>query len=350
AMLQWYGGVGIVVVAMVFLPSLKIGGMQFFHSESFYVADDILPRAVGAAQSISWIYLALTGGCIIAYSISGMSGFDAVCHAMTTVSTGGLANYDTSFGHFDAEAHYFGSLFMALAALPFIKLVQLANGRTGPIWQDRQIRGFLTIILVTTAIIVAWMVREDNRPFEPAFREALFNVTSVITGTGFSSDDFTQWGGLPVTLLFTIAMIGGCAGSTSCSAKIFRYQILLAALELQIRRIHSPSGVFQLRYDNRPVDAEILSSVMGFFFIFFASIGILAVLLAMVGLDTITAISGSVAILTNMGPGLGPVIGPAGNYATLADSAKWLMSVGMLFGRLEFLSVLVLFMPSFWAR
>ncbi|MEM7178577.1 MAG: TrkH family potassium uptake protein [Pseudomonadota bacterium] len=350
AMLQWYGGVGIVVVAMVFLPSLKIGGMQFFHSESFYVADDILPRAVGAAQSISWIYLALTGGCIIAYSISGMSGFDAVCHAMTTVSTGGLANYDTSFGQFDAEAHYFGSLFMALAALPFIKLVQLANGRTGPIWQDRQIRGFLTIILVTTAIIVAWMVREDNRPFEPAFREALFNVTSVITGTGFSSDDFTQWGGLPVTLLFTIAMIGGCAGSTSCSAKIFRYQILLAALELQIRRIHSPSGVFQLRYDNRPVDAEILSSVMGFFFIFFASIGILAVLLAMVGLDTITAISGSVAILTNMGPGLGPVIGPAGNYATLADSAKWLMSVGMLFGRLEFLSVLVLFMPSFWAR
>ncbi|MBY8977798.1 TrkH family potassium uptake protein [Rhodobacteraceae bacterium NNCM2] len=350
ALLQWYGGVGIVVVAMVFLPTLKIGGMQFFQSESFYVAEDILPRAVGVAQSVSWIYVVLTAGCMIAYGASGMSAFDAVCHAMTTVSTGGLANYDSSFEHFDAAAHYAGSLFMILAALPFIKFVQLANGRTGPLLRDSQVRGFLTIILVVTTVIVAWMVSEDDRPFEPAFREALFNVTSIITGTGFSSDDFTQWGGLPVTLLFTVAMIGGCAGSTSCSAKVFRYQILLAALEVQIRRIHSPSGVFHLRYDNRPVDAEILSSVMGFFFVFFASFGVLAVLLSMVGLDTVTAISGSVAILTNMGPGLGHIIGPAGNYASLPDSAKWLMSAGMLFGRLEFLSVLVLFTPSFWSR
>ncbi|MEM7509180.1 MAG: TrkH family potassium uptake protein [Pseudomonadota bacterium] len=350
ALLQWYGGVGIVVVAMVFLPTLKIGGMQFFRSESFDVTGDILPRAVEVAQSVSWIYIGLTGACILAYSAAGMSGFDALCHAMTTLATGGLANYDASFANFNPAVHYVAVVFMALAAMPFVKFVQLANGRAGPLLRDRQVRGFLAIIAVVASVMVAWIVSQDDRDFEPALRAALFNVTSVLTGTGYSSEDFSVWGGVPVTLFFTIALIGGCAGSTACSAKIFRYQILLAALEVQIRRIHSPHGVFPLRYDHRPIEAEILSSVMGFFFVFYLAMGVWAIGLSMFGLDTITSISGSMAVLTNLGPGLGTEIGPAGNYATLPDGAKWLLSVGMVLGRLEFMSVLVLFTPVFWSR
>ncbi|MEM9046667.1 MAG: TrkH family potassium uptake protein [Pseudomonadota bacterium] len=350
AMLQWFGGVGIVVVAMVFLPTLKIGGMQFFRSESFDVAGDILPRAVEVAQSVSWIYVGLTASCMIAYAAAGMNSFDALCHAMTTIATGGLGNYDASFANFGPAIHYVAVIFMALAAMPFVKFVQLASGRTGPLLRDAQVRAFLSIIAVVTFIMVAWRISQDSRDFEPAFRAALFNITSVLTGTGYSSEDYSLWGGFPVTLFFALALIGGCAGSTACSAKIFRYQILLAALEVQIRRIHSPNGIFQLRYDRRPVDGEILSSVMGFFFVFFAAIGIWAVALSMFGLDTMTAISGSVAVLTNLGPGLGPEIGPSGNYAALPDGAKWLMSAGMVLGRLEFMSVLVLLTPVFWVR
>ncbi|MEM0943753.1 MAG: potassium transporter TrkG, partial [Pseudomonadota bacterium] len=177
-----------------------------------------------------------------------------------------------------------------------------------------------------------------------------FNVTSVMTGTGYSTEDYSSWGGLPVTLFFTVALIGGCAGSTSCSAKVFRYQILIAALEAQVRRIHTPHGVFPLRYDHRPVEPEGVSSVMGFVFIFYLAMGIWALGLSMFGVSTITAISGSIAVLTNVGPGLGPEIGPAGNYAGLPDGAKWMLAVGMVLGRLEFLSVLVLFTPIFWSR
>ena len=350
ALLQWFGGVGIVVVAMVFLPTLKIGGMQFFRSESFDVAGDILPRAVEVAQSVSWIYVGLTAACLLAYSAAGMTGFDALCHAMTTIATGGLANYDASFGAFGAPVHYVAVVFMALAAMPFIKFVQLLNGRSGPLLYDPQVRGFLAIIAVVAAIITAWLVAQDTRDFEPALRAALFNVTSVMTGTGYASEDYATWGGLPVTLFFTIALIGGCAGSTACSAKVFRYQILLAALEVQIRRIHSPHGVFPLRYDHRPVEAEVLSSVMGFFFIFFLAMGVWAIGLSMFGLGTLSSISGAMAILTNLGPGLGPEIGPSGNYAGLPDGAKWWLSLGMVLGRLEFLSVLVLFTPLFWSR
>lgn len=350
ALLQWYGGVGIVVVAMVFLPTLKIGGMQFFRSESFDVTTDILPRAVEVAQSVSWLYAGLTGLCILAYSAAGMSGFDALCHAMTTIATGGLANYDNSFNHFNAAIHYIAAVFMLLAALPFIKYVQLANGRSRPLLTDKQVLGFFSVVIVSVVAIVGWRVILDGTDLEPTFREALFNVASVITGTGYSSDDYSLWGGLPVTIFFTIALIGGCAGSTSCSAKIFRYQILLAALEVQIKRIHSPHGVFPMRYDHRPIEAEVLSSVMGFFFVFFLSIGLWAIGLSMFGLDTLTSISGAVAVLTNLGPGLGPEIGPAGNFAGLPDGAKWLLSAGMVLGRLEFLSVLVLFTPIFWAR
>ncbi|MEM7061163.1 MAG: TrkH family potassium uptake protein [Pseudomonadota bacterium] len=350
AMLQWFGGVGIVVVAMVFLPVLKIGGMQFFRSESFDLFGDILPRAAEAALELSYIYVFLTVACICGYAATGMTTFDAICHAMTTVSTGGMGNYDTSFGAFGPATQYVAIVFMALAAVPFLRLMQLAKGQPKGLLQDAQIRGFLTVIAIVASMMVLWQVFSDGRSLEPAIRAALFNTTAILTGTGYASEDFNAWGGFPVALFFFLALIGGCAGSTSCSAKIFRYQILLAALWSQLRRIHAPHGVYPLRYQGRRVDADVLSSVMGYFLVFAGALAVWAVLLSMTGLDTLTSISGAVASLANVGPGLGETIGPAGNYATLPDSAKWILSTGMVLGRLEFMSVLVLLTPVFWQR
>ncbi|MEM1162781.1 MAG: TrkH family potassium uptake protein, partial [Pseudomonadota bacterium] len=315
AMLQWFGGVGIVVVAMVFLPVLKIGGMQFFRTESFDLIGDILPRAAEAAGQLSYIYAGLTVACIMAYAAAGMSTFDAICHAMTTVSTGGMGNYDGSFEVFSPTAQYLAVVFMALAAIPFLRLMQLTRGQAMPMWRDAQIRAFLATMLAVAAMMVAWQVFRDARDLEPAVRAALFNVTAILTGTGYASEDFNAWGGFPVALFFILALIGGCAGSTSCSAKVFRYQILLAALFIQLRRIHAPHGVFPLRYQGRTVEAEVLSSVMGYFLVFAAALAIWAMMLSLTGLNAITSMSGAVASLANVGPGLGEMIGPGGNYA-----------------------------------
>jgi trk system potassium uptake protein TrkH len=350
ALLQWFGGVGIVIVAIVFLPMMRIGGMQFFRSESFDLSSDVMPRATELAASLFYVYLVLSLAAVLAYSAAGMSGFDALAHAMTTVSTGGYGTHDSGFEDFTPAAHYVGIAFMWLGALPFIRFIQLARGNTRGIRGDSQIQAFLAIIFVVSAIMVVWLVVNDRQPLPEAIREALFNVTSVMTGTGYASDPYDTWGAVPVALFFIIPLIGGCTGSTSCSAKVFRYQVLYAALVVQIRRIHSPHGVFPLRYQGRPVEPEVVSSIMGYFFVFVCALSIWAILLSLLGLDTITAISASVASLGNLGPGLGPVVGPSGNYASLPDTAKWLLSLGMLLGRLEFLSVLVLFMPIFWQR
>ena len=350
AMLQWFGGVGIVVVAMVFLPALKIGGMQFFRTESFDLVGDILPRAAEMAGNLGMIYLGLTLACILGYSAAGMEPFDATCHAMTTVSTGGMGNYDASFGAFGPAVQYVAVIFMALAAMPFLRLMQLSRGQAGPMWRDAQIRAFLAIIGTVALILTIWHVAQDGRAIEPSVRAALFNVTAILTGTGYASEDFNAWGGFPVALFFILALIGGCAGSTSCSAKVFRYQILLAALRIQLRRIHAPHGVYALRYQGRVVEPDVLSSVMGYFLVFAAALMLWAVLLSLTGLDTTTSISGAVASLANVGPGLGEMIGPDGNYQDVPPSAKWILSAGMLLGRLEFMSVLVIFTRVFWVR
>ena len=350
ALLQWFGGVGIVIVAIVFLPMMRVGGMQFFRSESFDLSSDVMPRATELAASLFYVYLAISLACVLAYSAAGMSGFDALAHAMTTVSTGGYGTSDSGFENFTPAAQYAGIVFMWLGALPFIRFIQLARGNTRGIRGDSQIQAFMAIIFLVSATMVIFLVLEDRHPLPDAIREALFNVTSTMTGTGFASDPYDTWGAAPVALFFIIPLIGGCTGSTSCSAKVFRYQVLYAALMVQIRRIHSPHGVFPLRYQGRPVEPEVVSSIMGYFFVLVCALSIWAILLSLLGLDTITAISASVASLGNIGPGLGPEIGPSGNYAGLPDTAKWLLSLGMLLGRLEFLSVLVLFMPIFWQR
>ncbi len=346
--LQWLGGIGIIVVAMVFLPELKVGGMQIFRSEGFETMGKILPRAQEIAGQISLIYVFLTVVCGLVYAGLGMSFFDALVHALTTLSTGGFSNYDASFGTFSGPAEYAASLFMILAALPFVRYVQFVNGRTTSLWEDSQVRVFLGSIAILVAVMALFLTSVFPHHWEQAVRESLFNIVSIMSGTGYASVDYMAWGSFPIMLFFMIGLIGGCAGSTACSIKIFRYQMLIASIRAQIRRIRSPHGIFVAKFDGRPISSEVLGSVMSFFMFFVVSLGVLSWALALTGLDFVTAVSGAATALANIGPGLGDRIGPAGNFAGLNDTAKWLLSFGMLTGRLELMSVYVLFTIRFW--
>lgn len=349
-MLQWFGGVGIVVVAMALLPALKVGGMQIFKSEAFDTMGKVLPRAAEISVSISSIYLFLTVSCMLAYNMVGMSVFDATVHALTTVATGGFANHDASFGVHQGAPEYVATLYMILASLPFVRYVQLVGGTARPLMNDSQIKLFLLLICALVLTLTVYRMSTTGMFLEPALRTTLFNVTSILSGTGYASADYQLWGSFPIMLFFLMGLVGGCAGSTCCSIKIFRYQLLFAAIRAQIRQIHSPHGVFKARYEGRSVDLEVFSSVMAFFVMFMTTLFVVSILLALMGLDTITALSGAASALANIGPGLGPIIGPAGNFDPLPDAAKWLLAMTMLLGRLELLSVFVLLTAAFWRR
>ncbi|WP_341365605.1 TrkH family potassium uptake protein [Yoonia sp. BS5-3] len=346
--LQWLGGIGIIVVAMVFLPELRVGGMQMFRSEAFDTMGKILPRAGTIASRISQVYLVLTVCCGMIYAALGMPAFDAFVHAMTTVSTGGMANSDASFSQYSGPIHYVAVFFMFMAALPFVRYVQLIAGAVKPLWKDAQARSFFNLIILSVLLITAWVAGREGELSELAFREALFNVVSIMSGTGYASADYMAWGTFPVVMFFLIGLIGGCAGSTSCSVKVFRYQLLFAAIKSQIRQIHSPHGVFTPRYDGRPIADDVLNSVMAFLVAFILSLGVTSVLLGLTGLDFITSVSGAAAALANIGPGLGLEIGPAGNYANLNDTAKWILAIAMFVGRLEIMVVLTILSIKFW--
>ena len=346
--MQWLGGIGIIVVAMVFLPELRVGGMQIFRSEGFDTFGKILPRATEISSRISVIYIGLTLACAIAYISTGMNAFDATVHAMTTIATGGFANYDASFATFSGATEYAAVAFMMLAALPFVRFVQLTAGSAKPLFHDSQIRAFFGTAVVLVLIIVFWKMFQAGEVGEEMFRKTLFNTVSLLTGTGYASADYMIWGALPIAVLFFTGLIGGCAGSTACSIKIFRYQLLFASIRAQLYKIRSPHGVFTPRYDGRPVSEDVLGSVMSFFMFFVVTLGLLAVGLGLTGLDFTTSVSGAAAALANIGPGLGDQIGPSGNFAGLNDTAKWMLSAAMLIGRLELLAVYAILTVQFW--
>ena len=348
AILQWLGGVGIIVVAMVFLPELKVGGMQIFRTESFDTMGKILPRATQIATRISVIYAGLTGICALAYGATGMSAFDAICHAMTTIATGGFANFDRSFSDLGAGAEYVASVFMLLAALPFVRYVQLLAGSAQPLFRDRQIIAFFGTVFVIVLLLTLWLTLRQGAFTEEAFRKVLFNGVSILTGTGYASADYMLWGSFAVTLMFFVGLIGGCAGSTSCSIKIFRYQLFFASVRAQVNAIHSPHGVFTPRYDGRPIGEDVMNSVMAFFVFFIATLTIVAVILGMTGLDFTTSVSGAAAALANIGPGLGEIIGPTGSFEPLSDLAKWVLAIAMFVGRLEVMAVFAILTWQFW--
>lgn len=350
AILQWIGGVGIVVTAMAVLPMLKVGGMQLFRLESSDMGEKILPRAASLALGISLIYLALTFFCFLGYLFTGMSPFDAVAHAMTTLATGGYSTSDASMGGFmDDGADIVGTIFMILAGLPFgVYLLMTTRSDWGAIFRDSQVRAFITVLIAMSFIIAFFLVLSDQFEFSRGLRLAAFNTVSIITGTGYATADYNAWGPFAVSAFFAFMFIGGCAGSTACSIKIFRYQVAFEAMRNYLFRMPRQNAVVPMRYGGKPLPASVVYSVMSYFFIFFTTFVVTAILLSLIGLDPITAWSGAGSAIANVGPGLGDIIGPAGTYQDLPNSAKWVLLSAMIIGRLEIVTALVLLTPAFW--
>ncbi|MDW6018511.1 TrkH family potassium uptake protein [Vibrio plantisponsor] len=351
SILQWLGGVGFIVMAVAVLPMLNVGGMKLFQTESSDWSDKSSPRAKTVAKNIVAVYLVLTLLCIMGYMLTGMGLFDAINHAFTTLSTGGYSTSDSSMNHFSNGAHWVATLFMFLGGLPFLLFVATLRKRSPMVLlKDAQVQGFFLLFIVASLIVAAWLNLHNGYSVLDALRISMFNIVSVVTTTGYGLDDFSAWGALPTTLFGFIMMVGACSGSTAGGIKIFRFQICFALLKNQMMRLIHPNGVFVQRYNQRPVNEDIVRSVVAFGLTFAITIILIAGCLSAMGLDPVTSISGSITAVANVGPGMGTVIGPTGNFAPLPDAAKWVLSFGMLMGRLEILTILVLFFPAFWRR
>ncbi len=349
AILQWIGGVGIVVTAMAVLPMLKVGGMQLFRLESSDMGEKILPRAASIAAGIGISYLILTIACAAGYMLVGMSGFDAAAHAMTTVATGGYSTSDASMGGFmDGGADLVCMAFMMLGALPFAVYLLVGRGSLSAPFKDPQVRAFVAVIIFMITLTTAGLYVTSDIEALRGLRLAAFNTVSIVTGTGYATADYNSWGPFAMALFFVFMFIGGCAGSTACSVKIFRYQVAFEGLKAYLFQMPKQHAVAPMRYNGKPLPEQVVFSVMSFFFLFFATFAVTAVALSLVGLDPVTAWSGAGSAVANVGPGLGPIIGPAGTYESLPDTAKWILMLAMIVGRLEIVTALVVVMPSFW--
>ena len=350
ALLQWLGGVGIIVMAMAVLPMLSVGGMQLFRTESYDTADKVVPRATQLAGGIGLVYAGLTASWAIMLSFAGMSNFDAIAHAMTTIATGGYSTRTASIAAFESVAIEWIIIFgMIVGSLPFAHYLAIVRGGWRPLLQDPQVRWFLAL-LASVVLVLIWFLSSDGMPVAAAIRQASFNAVSIMTGTGYGSANFSAWGGFASTLLLITMFIGGCGGSTTCGIKMFRLQVLATTARVQIGRLLRPHAVFLAYYNRRPVANEVMDSVMGFFYLYIICFVVLAILLGALGLDFITALSGAATSISNVGPGLGNLIGAEGNFSALPDMAKWIMAFGMLLGRLELFTVLVMLNPGFWRR
>ena len=350
AIMQWLGGIGIVVMAITILPLLKVGGMQLFKMEGPDSTEKILPRTIEVAAIIISTYIILTFLCGFFYWIFGMSIFDSVSHSMTTIATGGFSTHNESIGFFkNPNIEIVASIFIILGSIPFISYLKFVQGNKKVFFQDVQIKGLIYLLVISIIIMFLYLLFINyESSFFDKVRISSFNVISILSGTGYVTDDFGLWGKFSLVFFLLLMFIGGCAGSTACGIKIFRLQMLLIFLKNQIKRLISPNSVIITKYNNQKISDNFINSVIIFIFTFLFIFLIIAMLLSISGLDFITSISGAASSISNVGPGLGDVIGPNGNYKEIPDISKWILSVGMLLGRLELFAVLVLFFPSFW--
>tara|TARA_B100000963_G_scaffold93567_1_gene80527 strand:- start:2485 stop:3933 length:1449 start_codon:yes stop_codon:yes gene_type:complete len=350
AMMQWLGGIGIIVMAITILPLLKVGGMQLFKMEGPDSTEKILPRTIEVATIIISTYLILTFSCGLFYWIFGMSTFDSISHAMTTIATGGFSTHNDSIGFFkNSNIEIVASIFIILGSIPFISYLKFSQGNRKIFFEDVQIRGLVYLVLISILIMFFYLIfinYESN--ILDKIRISSFNVISILSGTGYVTDDFGLWGKFSLIFFLFLMFVGGCAGSTACGIKIFRLQMLFIFLKNQIKKLISPNSVIISKYNNQKISDEFINSVIVFIFSFLFIFFIIAMLLSISGLDFLTAISGAASAISNVGPGLGEMIGPNGNYKAIPDLSKWILSIGMLLGRLELFAVLVLFFPSFW--
>ena len=350
AIMQWLGGIGIIVMAIIVFPLLKVGGMQLFKMESSHDVEKIFPRTAEVAKTIISTYLILTLFCGFFYWVFGMDIFDSVAHSMTTIATGGFSTHTESIGYFkSSNIEIIATIFIILGSIPFISYLKFVRGNSKIFFQDVQIKGLVYLLLISVIIMFLYLffVNYENSLLD-RLRIASFNVVSILSGTGYVTDDFGLWGKFPLIFFLFLMFVGGCAGSTTCGIKIFRLQILLVFFKNQVKKLIYPNSISVTKYNNQKISDNFITSIIVFVFSYLFLFMLLAILLSITGLDFLSAISGAATSISNVGPGLGDMIGPNGNFKEVSDISKWLLSFGMLLGRLELFAVLVLFFPSFW--
>lgn len=349
SMLQWMGGIGIIVMAMSILPVLRIGGMQLFRSESSDRSEKILPRLQQIVSEIFKAYLFLTLLCASALMFAGMTGVEALCHAMGTVSTGGLSTRDASIAGFHSlPIELIILVFMIIGGMSLIVVVQGLRTNPMKIFKDPQHQAYLGLIVAVVLILTFWKTLTYHDNFATNLRLVSFSVTSVLTSTGYTTADYSLWGPFAHIVFLILSLVGGCTGSTTGGIKIFRFQVLFSLSLSHLRQLRRPHGVYLARYRGQKISESIAFSVFTFVTLYLGIMGIIALALSACGLDFVTSLSGAASALGNTGPGLGPIIGPASNFSTISPTPLWILMVAMILGRLELLTVFVLIMPSFW--
>ncbi len=349
AILQWLGGIGIIVMAITLMPIMNVGGMQLFKISTSDKSEKILPKSKEISIRLILIYLGLTLLCAFFYKIFGMSFFDSLTHSMTTIATGGFSNYNESIGYFDSATIEITSIiFIILGSIPFIAYIKFLSGNKKIFISDSQIKSFIKIIIISILILFFYLFLQSKNFEDISLRAISFNVISILTGTGYVTKEFDNWGSFSLIFFLILMFIGGCAGSTTCGIKIFRVQILYLFLINQLKKIIYPRGIFIIKYENNSVDEKFMASIISFIYLYIIIFFVMTALLSLSGLDFITSISGSATAISNVGPGLGAIIGPNGSFSLLPDFSKWILSIGMILGRLELFAILVLFLPSFW--
>lgn len=349
SLLQWIGGIGFIGLGIVVMPFLRVGGMQLFQTESSDTSEKILAKSIEVVRWIAVVYLGLTAAAAVAYGVAGMSPFDAVNHAMTTLATGGYSTHDASFGYFRSPAiEWTGVVFMVSGALPFVAYIRTLRGRTWALFTDVQVRGFLAYLFAAWSIVAVTHSTVNHVPFFEAFRMAAFTATSIITTTGYANTDYQLWGPFAFGAVFLFTFTGGCSGSTTGGIKIYRFQILARLAIAHLTRLLSPSQVKVVTYSTRRVDSEIAIAIQTFIGAVLISELAVSIILTWFGVDLLTALTAAATAISNVGPGLGPIIGPAGNFASLPDGAKIALTAAMILGRLEYFTLLVMLTPAFW--
>ena len=351
ALLQWFGGIGIIVLAMAILPTLQIGGMQLLHMEHDDPYEKTLPKINQFIIKILLIYISLTLLCSLLYYLNGMSGFDAIAHSMTTISTGGYSTHDISFAYFESKSlEIISIIFMIVGSLPFVIYLQFLHGERSNILKDDQIKLFFILLIITILLATVWLKFNLSQDILTSFRLALFNIISIFTGTGYSSHNYSNWGSFGLVVMMIIMFIGGCAGSTTGGIKIFRLQLLFRGAIAQIKKLTQPHAVFMMIFNGKKVNENTYNSIMGFFFMYIFVFIFSSIILSFFNLDFISSFSAAASAISNVGPALGNSLGPAGNYSSLHSGAKWVLSLTMLIGRLEIFTIFVLLSFSFWKR
>ena len=351
ALLQWLGGIGIIVMAITLMPIMNVGGMQLFKVSSGDASEKILPKTKEITLRLILIYLILTFLCSFFYNICGMKSFDSLTHSMTTIATGGFSNYNESIGYFNnIKIEIVSMIFIILGSIPFIAYIKFLSGKKNIFYTDTQIKSFIKIIFYSILILFIYLTIFNKSFSDVSLRSISFNVISILTGTGYVTQNFDNWGSFPLIYFLILMFIGGCAGSTACGIKIFRVQILYLFLKNQLKKIIYPRGIFIIKYDNNNVNEKFMASIIAFIYLYIIIFFIITAMLSLSGLDFTTSISGAATSISNVGPGLGELIGPNGNFSQLPDFSKWILSFGMILGRLELFAILVLFLPSFWVK